>query len=261
MNNLIIGSSGFVGKYLTTYLRELGENVREYDIVNSNQEDCRYNKLPLDNIDRVYFLGWKVGGANYLYNQETQREQLDWNIKILTNCMDQLKEIPFVFVSTQLAEKCETIYGILKRLGEFWTELNGGRVIRLWNVYGAYENNSIVSHVVADFMHQAISNGVIKMMTTGEEQRQFVYISDVCQSLYSSFDYKGIYDASSLQWNSVYDVAKLISSYTDSQIIRGKKIGNDSIYKNKPTICQAKISLQDGIEKTIKLFQSHLKMC
>jgi nucleoside-diphosphate-sugar epimerase len=259
VNNLVIGSSGFVGRYLVKYLRDFGENVREYDIVRDNQEDCRCGKLPLHNINRVYFLGWKVGGANYLYNHETQREQLEWNIKILTNCMDQLQSVPFVFVSTQLAENCETIYGVLKRLGEFWTELNGGRVIRLWNVYGAYEPRSIKAHVVADFVHQALSSGIIRIMTTGEEVRQFIYISDVCNSLRASFDYKGIYDASTLQWNSVYEAAKLVSIYTGCQVIRGDKIGSSSIYQNKPTICEAQISLKVGIKTTVELFAQKLK--
>lgn len=259
MNNLVIGSSGFVGKYLCEYLISLGENVIEYDIVRDFKEDCRYNKLPLDNIDRVYFLGWKVGGANYLYDPETQKEQLDWNIKILTNSMDQLKNVPFVFVSTQLAENCDTVYGVLKRLGEFWTELNGGRVIRLWNVYGAYEGHTIKSHVVADFVHQALSSEIINMMTNGNEKRQFIYIDDVCKTLHMSFMYKGIYDASSLQWNSINDIAELISKYTGCRIVRGSKEGSSLIIENKPIIYKSHVLLETGIRKTIELFKINLK--
>ena len=255
MKNLVIGSSGFVGRYLCQYLKNLGEDVIEYDIVRNELEDCRYYKLPLEDIDRVYLLGWKVGGANYLYNPKTQKEQLDWNIKILTNTMDQLTNIPFMFVSTQLAEDCDTVYGVLKRLGEVWTKLNGGRVIRLWNVYGAYEPRTIKSHVVADFIHQALSTNQIKMMTDGNEKRQFIHVDDVCNSFHTSFNHYGIYDASSLQWNSIYEIAQLISEFTGCEIIRGNKSGTSVLIENKPILCKANISLRDGIKKTIELFK------
>jgi nucleoside-diphosphate-sugar epimerase len=254
MNNLVLGSSGFVGRYLTQYLRNLGEEVREFDIVRTTFEDCRYDRLPLDNIDRVYFLAFRVGGSNYLYDPSTQKEQLDWNLKILTNTMDQLRNIPFVFVSSQLAEDCDTVYGVLKRLGEVWTQLNGGRVIRFWNVYGAYEDKSIKSHVVADFIHQALNTGVIRMMTDGQEKRQLIHAEDVCRALYASFDYQGVFDASTAQWNSIYEVAELVSKYTDCQIMRGSKSGKTVMIENKPLICQPTISLDEGIKRTVELF-------
>jgi nucleoside-diphosphate-sugar epimerase len=257
MNNLVVGSSGFVGRYLCQYLLNKGENVIEYDIVRSAKEDCRYFKLPLKTIDRVYFLAWMVGGSNYLYDPKTQKEQLDWNSKILNNCMDQLN-VPFVFVSSQLAENNDTIYGVLKKLGEHWTHLNNGVVIRLWNVYGAYEKNSIKSHAIADFIHQAITKNKIILQTTGEEKRQFIYIEDVCDALYHSFNYKGTYDATTLQWNSIYEVAKIISNYTGCQIEKGNKIGSSLIIPNKPLIPNwlATNSLDVGLKKTITLFEN-----
>jgi nucleoside-diphosphate-sugar epimerase len=258
MRNLVIGSSGFVGRYLCEYLIKKGESVVQYDIVNNEFEDCRHCRLYLDNIDRVYLLAWKVGGSNYLYDFKTQKEQLDWNIKILCNTMDQLNNVPFVFVSSQLAENCDTVYGVLKRLGEVWSELNGGVVVRLWNVYGAFEHSSIRSHVVADFVHQALKNGKIVMQTTGDEKRQFVHIEDVCDALYASFIHKGIYDVSSLQWHSVYNVASLIASYTNCNIIAGSQIGSSLIIPNKNLVpgCVPKVSLIDGIGRTIELFKS-----
>lgn len=261
VNNLILGSSGFVGTYLCQYLRNKNENVLEYDIINNNEEDCRYSKLPLQNIDRVYFLAWKVGGSNYLYDPKTQKEQLEWNLKILSNCFPQLNGIPFVFISSQLAENNDTIYGVLKKLGEHWTKLNNGTAVKLWNVYGNYEDSSVKSHVVADFIHQALKTKQIKMQTTGEETRQFVYIEDVCDALYNSFNNKGIYDISSLTWNSIYDIANLIKKYTGCEIIKGNKTGTSLIIKNKELVpgFSAKVDLDNGIYKTIELFKEKIK--
>lgn len=256
MNNLILGSSGFVGTYLCNYLKKKGEVVIEYDISNDPSQDCRSAQLPLSGIDRVYFLAWKVGGSNYLYDPKTQQEQLEWNSKLLMNCMSQLKNIPFVFVSSQLAENNNTIYGVLKKLGEHWSELNNGVAVRLWNVYGSYEDQTIKSHVVADFIHQAINNKKIIMQTNGNEKRQFIYIEDVCDALYNSFNCKGLFDASTLQWNSIYDVAEIISKYTNCEIITGNNKGSSLIIKNKPLVInwQSKINLDEGLKRTIKLF-------
>jgi nucleoside-diphosphate-sugar epimerase len=257
MNNLVLGSSGFVGRYFCTYLKQKGEKVVEYDLIHSSLEDGRFNHLPLKGIDRVYFLAWNVGGSNYLYDPKTQQGQLDWNLKLLSNILPQLKKVPFVFVSSQLAEDCDTVYGVLKRLGEVWTGLSeNGRVVRFWNVYGAYEDRTIKSHVVADFIHQALSNNYIKIQTNGNESRQFVYIDDICEALHKSFDHKGVFDISSLKWNTIYEVAQLISEYTGCSIIRGEKQGTSLFIENKPVFHQTKVSLDDGLQKTIELFRS-----
>lgn len=255
MNNLVLGASGFIGKYLCQYLKNLGENVVEYDIVRGPKEDCRYAKLPLTNIDRVYFLAWKVGGANYLYDPSTQKEQLDWNIKLLANTMEQLTDIPFVFVSSQLAENCDTVYGVLKKLGEVWTKLNGGRVIRFWNVYGPYEKQSVKSHVVADFIHQALTKNCINMLTDGSELRQFIHADDICKILHLSFGYNGVYDASSQKWNSIREIADIISKYTGCNVIPQTIKGNSLIIHNKQIICPTEVSLNDGLKRTIELFK------
>lgn len=260
MKNLVLGSSGFVGKYLCNYLRNKQEEVIEYDIVRNPTEDCRIASLPLDTVDRVYFLSWKVGGSNYLYNPDTQKEQLDWNIKILCNIMEQLQSVPFVFISSQLAENCDTIYGVLKRLGEVWSNLNNGVVVRLWNVYGAFEESSVTSHVIADLIHQALKYNVINLQTTGLERRQFVYIEDVCSALHQSFNYKGTYDVSSFQWNSIYEAALIISNITGCQINCGNKIGSSLFIENKLALPGWKnnYSLTEGLTKTINLFKSLL---
>ena len=107
MKNLIIGSEGFVGKPFCEYLKQKGEQVVPFDIKRSPEEDGRNATLDLDGIDRVYFLAWDVGGAKYLYRDEIQFKQLDWNLKLMLNIMPQLqdKRTPFLFVSSQLAEE------------------------------------------------------------------------------------------------------------------------------------------------------------
>ncbi len=229
MRNMVFGSEGFVGTPFTHFLKNLGEDVVEYDIKRSEKEDLRYAQLDFTGIDRAYFLAWDVGGAKYLYESESQFRQLDWNLKLLLNIMPQLQEakIPFLFISSQLAEEYDTVYGVTKRLGEVWTHLLKGVRVRLWNVYGPIEKPSKRTHVVSDFVHQAVLNGRIVMMTTGEERRQFIHVDDVCRALHQALDsnLEGVYDISSFEWVSVLDVARIIAEETGATIVAGEKIG------------------------------------
>lgn len=255
--NLVIGSEGFIGKPFCRYLESLGEKVIPFDIKRDEAEDGRIVQLSLDGVDRVYFLAWDVGGAKYLYRDEIQFIQLDWNLKLLLNIMPQLqaKKIPFLFVSSQLAEECDTVYGVTKRLGEVWTKLLHGVRVRLWNVYGQLEAPSERSHVVADFVYQAVTNGEIKMLTTGEEQRQFIYIDDVCCAFHQALsqNLQGIYDVSSFEWVSVRDIAEIIAKHAGAKVIPGDNIGSTPITPmvGKVTGWIQNVSLDEGLGRMV----------
>ncbi len=229
MRNLVLGSEGFVGAPFSRYLERAGEEVVRFDLKRGVREDLRSARLDLSGIDRVYFLAWDVGGAKYLYEQESQFRQLDWNLNLLLNVMPQLQtaKTPFLFVSSQLAEEYDTVYGVTKRLGEVWTHLLKGVRIRLWNVYGPIETPSERTHVVSDFVHQAVQKGRIEMLTTGEENRQFIHIDDVCRALHRALamNFGGVYDISSFEWVRVMDVAQTIAEETGAVIVAGKKAG------------------------------------
>jgi len=210
VENLVLGSEGFVGKYLCDYLQRKGESVTRFDIKRSEKEDARFSWLPLDGIDRVYFLAWDVGGAKYLYREDTQLHQLKWNVDILHNVMPQLEScrVPFVFTSSQLAEE-NTVYGVTKKLGEMWTRQIGGSFIRLCNMYGVNEDTSERSHVVSDFVNQA-RVGEIHMLSDGGERRQFIHLEDACDAMY---EMRG-------KWTSIKDVASIIQRVTMEEGIR-----------------------------------------
>ena len=181
--NLVLGGEGFIGKPLCAYLRGLGEEVTSLDI----KDGCDLRSYPMNcsTYDAVYFLAWDVGGAKWLGGDSAQLDQCENNTQIMTNVFDCLRDLQtqFVFVSSRLAEK-DTVYGVQKRLGELWTDqLPNGRYVRLYNVYGAYEECTERSHVVADFIHQAIDTGKIDMIGDGSEMRDFVHIDEVCVHL------------------------------------------------------------------------------
>jgi nucleoside-diphosphate-sugar epimerase len=257
MKNLVIGSEGFIGKPFVEFLKLKGEEVVCFDIKRSEAEDARVAEIDLKDIDRVYFLAWNVGGAKFLYKEDLQLGQLDWNLKLLQNVMIQLEKSkkPFLFISSQLAEEYDTVYGVTKRLGEVWTRLLNGIFIRQWNVYGPIEKESIRSHVVSDFISQALFTGEIKMMTTGQEKRQFIHINDVCEAWYKAMgdNIKGIHDVTSFEWVKVIDLANIIAKLTGAKIIPGDKVGStpDTPIKGKIPNWSPKISLEQGLTKMI----------
>lgn len=261
--NLVIGSEGFVGKPLVRYLEAQGERVRRFDIKQDAIQDARYAVLDLSGIDRVYFLAWEVGGAKYLYREDVQFKQLDWNLKLLLNVMPQLQsaKIPFLFVSSQLAEEYDTVYGVTKRLGEVWTHLLKGVRVRLWNVYGEVEDRGERSHVISDFVHQAIETGEIRMMTTGEEVRQFIHIDDVCRGFHHALMnyFPGVYDVSSFEWVSILNVATIISGLTGCRVFPGERVGSTPFtpMKGKLPNWHAMVDLEEGLRRLVKAVSQH----
>lgn len=262
IRNMILGSEGFVGRPLAAYLEGLGERVAYFDIKRSSAEDAREVRLALDSVDRVYFLAWDVGGSKYLYRQDVQIVQLDWNLKLLLNVMPQLQaaRMPFLFVSSQLAEEYDTVYGVTKRLGEIWTHLLGGVRVRLWNVYGPSESPSGRSHVISDFVSQALSSGEIRMLTDGTERRQFIHVDDVCRALHVALSsgLSGVYDISSFEWITVMEVAQIISGYTGARIVPGDRPGNNPITPMQGKIpgWLPEVRLHDGLKRVVDLMKS-----
>jgi nucleoside-diphosphate-sugar epimerase len=261
MKNLVIGSEGFLGKQLCRFLRELGDEVIEYDVKNSSEEDARFGELPLDGVDRVYFIAWDVGGSKFLYKENTQLTQMEWNNTLMNNVFPQIMDIPFVFVSSQLADKTDTVYGVQKQMGEVWTKLsNHGVTVRLWNLYGYNEDFTERSHVVSDFIYQAMVNKKIEMLTKGEEYRQYIHIDDVCQGLLQSFDIQDrskTYDISSGEWVKLIDLATEIKNLTDCEIKRGEQHGTSLLIDNKEFVpgWEPKVTLTKGLERMIKEFK------
>ncbi len=259
--NLVIGSDGFIGTPFCKFLEEKSEKVIRFDIKHGESEDARIEKLPLTSVEKVYFLAWDVGGSRYLYEPKLQKNQLDWNLTLMKNVFDQLEKSKkdFLFVSSQLSEEVDTVYGVTKRLGEVWTGLLGGVCVRVWNAYGYMEGQDVKSHVISDFIYQALKTKKITMMTNGEEWRQFTHIRDLSEAFYMAMHLshrkKTVYDASSYEWVQIIDIAEMIAKETGAQVIKGSKIGHNPIASpNRGRIPQwlPSVELHQGIQQMIR---------
>ena len=247
MKITILGSSGQIGAYLTEYLCKKGHVVEEFDVVNGPSQDMtvipnQYLEFKIRDSDFVFFLAFDVGGSRYLKKYQHTYAFINNNTRIMANVFEWLKEYrkPFVFASSQMSNMSYSPYGVLKRVGELYTQTINGLIVKFWNVYGV-ENDKEKSHVITDFIRKGFEEGEFEMMTDGTEERQFLYAEDCCEALetimecYSDFKPTDPLHVTSFRNDSIKDVASMIQGQFN-------KIGKYDV-RIKPGIAKDNIQL------------------
>jgi nucleoside-diphosphate-sugar epimerase len=247
MKILVLGSEGQIGSYLTEYLREKGHDVTEFDVVNGEDQDLTLIPNPklqhdIRISDFVFFLAFDVGGSRYLKKYQHTFDFINNNTRLMANVFQWLKEYrkPFIFASSQMSNMSYSPYGVLKRIGELYTQTLNGLIVKFWNVYGV-ENDKEKSHVITDFIRKGFEEGEFEMMTDGTEERQFLYAEDCCEGLetimecYSDFKPTDPLHVTSFRNDSIKDVASMIQGQFN-------KIGKYDV-RIKPGIAKDNIQL------------------
>ena len=279
MKVTILGSSGQIGAYLSEYLRKKGHEVTEFDVVNGEDEDITTIPNPklmraIRMTDFVFVLAFDVGGSRYLKKYQHTFDFVNNNTRILANVFNLLGEYkkPFVFASSQMSNMSYSPYGVLKRVGELYTQTLKGLTVKFWNVYGV-ENDPEKSHVITDFIRKGFEEGQFEMLTDGTEERQFLYAEDCCEALetimecYSDFKPTDPLHVTSFNSHSIKYVADTIQGqfnllgadvdpkYMDVKIQPG--LAKDSVQMDKRNEAdnyilgwwQPKTGLHEGIAK------------
>lgn len=253
--NLVLGGSGLIGTALCRHLESIGEEVINIDLRNGPEWDLRTMDLePYSHVDYVWFLAWDVGGAKFLTAEKNLLNILHNNTILCERVFSFLEktEIPFMFATTQLADANNT-YGITKILGQEWTKLLGGKMARFWNVYG-WEIPNERSHVIPDLVVQAMENKHIKLMTDGEEERQFLHIDDCAWNLVKlrEIDVQDA-DMTTGKWYKIKELAAIIADRLDATWEPGDKVGyqNKMPANNIPVEFKFDYDLDSGLEEVI----------
>jgi nucleoside-diphosphate-sugar epimerase len=222
MKVTILGSRGQIGSYLTEYLRSKGHEVTEFDVVNGEEEDL--TKIPNTKLmhdirlaDFVFFLAFDVGGSRYLKKYQHTYDFINNNTRLMANVFQYLAEYrkPFIFASSQMSNMGHSPYGVLKRIGELYTQTLGGLTVKFWNVYGV-EKDAEKSHVITDLIRKGFEEGEFEMLTDGTEERQFLYAEDCCEGLetvmncYDNFKSTDPLHITSFRNDSIKSVAEII---------------------------------------------------
>jgi len=225
MRVTILGSSGQIGSYLTTYLRDKGYEVIEFD--KNNNEGQNMTLIPnlklnaaIAYSDFVFFLAFDVGGSHYLKKYQHTFGFLDNNARMMVNAFEYIQKYkkPFVFASSQMSNMSYSPYGVMKRVGELYTKSLNGLIVKFWNVYGI-EKDMEKAHVITDFIAKGFETGTIDMMTDGTEQREFLYAEDCCEALetvmqeYTAFTSDDELHITSGVSTSILEIAQQIQLY------------------------------------------------
>ncbi len=223
MKFLIIGGNGQLGQSIKLRLEARNHVVK---VVPATCSESDYIDL-MQECDFVFFLAFKAGGARYLKDKQFGYDFISGNVELMKNVFNALAtaKVPFIYTSSQMSEMNYSAYGTLKRLAEFYTESLNGIYTRFWNIYGL-EKNPERFHAICDFCSMAKRDGVIKMLTTGEEVRQFLYVEDAADALMVCLDNfdkfkkeKKPLDITSFQWVTMLSIAEMIGSMDGAKVI------------------------------------------
>jgi len=276
MKITVLGSSGQIGSYLTEYLKSKNYFVREFDIVNSQDQDMThipnvYLRNAIMDSDFVFFLAFDVGGSHYLKKYQNTFKFINNNTRMMANVFGYLEQyqVPFIFASSQMSNMSYSPYGVMKRVGELYTKSLNGLIVKFWNVYGI-EKDMEKAHVITDFIHKGFKTGVIDMMTDGTEMRDFLYAEDCCEGLEAIMNnYQDLSPDDELHittgiYTSILEIAneikKLFSNIGKDVIIKPAQ-SKDEVQRDARNIAdpfindrfwQAKTSVQDGLKKVFE---------
>ena len=279
MRITILGSSGQIGAYLTEYLRKKGHDVREFDMINGEDQDM--TKIPnpdlharISTSEFVFFLAFDVGGSRYLKKYQHTFKFIDNNTRMMANAFGYLEQykVPFIFASSQMSNMSYSPYGAMKRVGELYTKSLGGLIVKFWNVYGI-EKDIEKSHVITDFIRKGFETGKIEMMTDGTEKREFLYAEDCCEALekvmeeYETLDSDDNLHITSFHSTTILEIANIIRQLflSDHKIITlipseaKDEVQKDARNEADPYILKLwkpKTSIRDGIKKVFKVMKN-----
>jgi nucleoside-diphosphate-sugar epimerase len=272
MKITILGSSGQIGAYLSEYLRGKGHVVINFDKVETPNHDMtvipnQYLENAIETADFVFFLAFDVGGSRYLKKYQNTFEFINNNTRLMANAFGLLEKYNkrFVFASSQMSNMSYSPYGVMKRVGELYTQTLKGLTVHFWNVYGI-EHDAEKSHVITDFIRKGFEEGDFEMMTDGTEERQFLYAEDCCEALetvmnsYTDFKPEDPLHITSFHGNTIKEVAEIITGQFN---LIGKSVSiksglaKDSVQMDKRNQANnyitgwwmPKTNLQDGIGK------------
>lgn len=141
------------------------------------------------------------------------------------------------------------------------------KVVRIFNTYGPKMAMND-GRVVSNFIVQALKNKEITIYGDGQQTRSFCYVSDMVEGLYKMMDkekFTGPVNLGNPTELKITDIANMILKLTGSKSkIVFKPLPLDDPKKRQPDITLAKsklkwvpkVSLEDGLNKTIEYFKT-----
>ena len=248
MTILLVGSEGFIGSHIREYFRSKSFKVICCDIINKNEEDYYY----LDSVRNDYSYFFKelhidvcinaAGSANVAYSFQYPEKDFELNVSIVISLLGAIKNFSpscrFVNFSSAAvygnpselpvkeSSKLRPLspYGYHKMLSEKLL-LEYHRFfdlktcsLRVFSAYGP----GLKKQLLWDMFQKSTGNEVLRLYGTGNESRDFIYITDLVKALEliiinAEFKGEAVNIASGIE-TSVMDAALFFLKYFNKPI-------------------------------------------
>lgn len=300
MRFLITGGAGFLGSFLANRLVESGHHVRVVDDLSNGDRNALspavhfhrgdVNNIPLmwsmlQDLDCVYHLAARVSVAqSILYPRDYNSVNVGGTVSLMEAMRDagvrrvvlassgaiygHQKEQP---VREELVPHPDSPYAVSKwsaeqyvhTIGELWGIETVA--LRIFNAYGPRQSLPL-SHapVVPRFLQQALGDGSIVIFGSGEQTRDFIYVSDVVQALTNAAQATGVnrqvINVGSGTETSILALVSLVEQVADRPANRVHNRSNSGgVQRLVADISRARrllsweprVSLADGLAETI----------
>ena len=300
---LVTGGAGMIGSHLVDALLIRDCTVTVLDNMSSGHtanlpKESAVHLYDLDiacddGLDQVFEHDFDVVfhlAANFANRNSVDHPQRD----LLTNGLGILKILDrcrkhdvkrFVYASSscvygnlgsQMSEDTSvfdpgTPYAMTKLLGEqytqFYTEHHGmwTSVLRYFNCYGPREHPGMYRNVIPNFAYTALNKEPLSITGTGEETRDFCFVSDIVDGTILSAEYEGaagqVFNISGGAPTGILDLAERINKLTENPAgvsIEGRRPW-DHVVHRQPSTDKAHsllqyspaVSLDTGLEMTL----------
>jgi UDP-glucuronate decarboxylase len=248
-----------------------------YDITNEIDDNViNSGYIKYSHIDQVYNLASPAAPDWY---RQSPIDTFKTNINGTINLLNYIRKhnIPFLQVSTiKVMENADHLskdacYVEGKRGAEFlcYTHKRAGyniKIARLYSVFGTRMSPKD-PRVIPVFINKALNNENIDIFDGGTQLDSFTYISDIIDGLIAAMNYNGeeyLFTFGNPNMITIRNLAEKIKELSGStSVISGNKIGHSNVrttpdlyLANKLLFWSPKVTLEEGLEKTINYFKN-----
>lgn len=282
-------SSGCSAENMNLIIELQKENVDRISLQFFGYEKCNVN-----DIDIVYHFG---ATPRVSYSVE---EPLKTNNNNVTKTLELLDRCSKAGVKRFVFSSSSSVYGnvdefptkedyirtplspyalqkaVIEDYCRLWSELYGMETVclRYFNVYGPnqYAENAYAT-VICAWIKSYILNEPIRLDGTGEQSRDFTYVSDICKANYIAGDAEGkfsgdIFNAAGGNNYSLNDVKRIIESISENRVetINKPPRAGDVLktHSNSNKLGElgfnCEVDLEDGIKKTYNWYYNLLNL-
>ena len=247
MNILILGSEGFIGRYLVNYFISCGHVITGCDIVESSPATYQYQKLSIlsSDFDSLFDGNFfdvcinAAGSGNVAYSIAHPLSDFEGNTASVAKVLDTLRKqqpsCKYVHISSAAVygnplqlpivetDKPAPLspYGYHKWISEiscleyYQIFALPIAIIRPFSVFG----NGLKKQILWDICTKLMAADTVELFGTGNESRDFIHINDLVLLIdlviaKSNFN-MGIYNAASGTETSIHQIARIFEKHFD----------------------------------------------